>query len=133
VVAEFRDSKLSTEHPGSSDHLEYISRHTRRQVDGAEVVFDADMSDIRGIQSDFVDDCSDDIPGFDSMNSANFDTERFVRAMLRVRSSSITSITAFEAWCSFVSVRSLVSSLAIQESIRKFMDEEGLIAVHHRC
>jgi len=118
VVAEFRDSELSTEHPCSSYHLEYISGHTRRQIDGAEVVFDADMSDISGIQSDFVDDCSDDIPGFDAMNSANFDAERFVRTMLRVWSSSITSVTSFEAWCSFVSIRSLVSRLAIQESVR---------------
>jgi hypothetical protein len=46
MVAEFRDTQLPAKYPSSSDHLEYVSRHSRWKIDGAKVVFDSDMSDM---------------------------------------------------------------------------------------
>jgi hypothetical protein len=53
-------------------------------------VFDADLSDIVWIETDFVCDCAYDIPGFNSMHSTDFDTE-CLGARGLVRFSAITA------------------------------------------
>jgi hypothetical protein len=62
------------------------------------------------------------------MDSANFNSECFVRALVCIAAPSVRAI---EAWCSLGSIRSIVSGLSIEEPFWKFMDEEGAITVHH--
>jgi hypothetical protein len=47
-------------------------------------VFDPDMADLIGIQSDFIDDGPDQIPGFDSVDSSDFDAKRFSGTMVAI-------------------------------------------------
>ena len=45
-------------------------------------MLDPDMADLIGFQSDFIDDGPDQISGFDSVNSSDFDAKRFSGTMV---------------------------------------------------
>lgn len=114
MVAEFRDTKLATEHPSSSDDFEEISGHARGQVDGAKVVFDTDVADLTRTQTDFIDDGSDEVSRLDPVDSTDFDPERFAGTLVPPGAHRWTFWSRIAPG---VSVMSVVTRIAIEKSV----------------
>jgi hypothetical protein len=116
MVAQFGDSQLVPKNPCSTDDFKGFPRHTCRKIDGAEFLLDSDMSYLAGTESDFVDDCTYEIPRFDAVNSTDFHAEGFGRSAVAIERHPgplRTWISPRVAIVAIVAIKSVVAVEAI--------------------
>src|SRR5271169_2291091 len=84
LFADPADAKLAADHAHLLQFLEYLLRHTFRQVDVTMIHANVHPADVHALDPRLVGDGADDVAGLDSMYRPYFDAKSFHEARGRL-------------------------------------------------
>ena len=77
-------------------------------------MLDADMSYVTGAESDFVDDCTYEIPRFDTVNSTDFNPESFGRSAVAIKWNARSLLTWISPRIAIVAIVAIKTVIAVE-------------------